>query len=240
MAHISRRMQTTRSRCMLLVALSLAIGTGVAGCGQAVQDGAAGTPAATTASTGADRASTSRSADATPPDSSGSSLPKGVSTATPGDPLASSTVTPVPRRGKKGKPRVRTKDGVRPFGKPVAYTDGLRLTIARMTQGAVTGEGPGVFPGRVVTGFEFTLTNGTTQALPLDVVVITVTYGSPARVARAVYDQNSLDFTGPVPAGQTAKAVYGFSIPAAGRGKVTMTVDIDGVHEPAVFKGKVK
>jgi len=84
------------------------------------------------------------------------------------------------------------------------------------------------------------LFNGTKDRLTLGVVVVTVTYGSPARVAHAVYDQNSVDFNGTVQPGKKTTATYGFSIPKGSRHNVTMTVDIDGAHHLAVFSGSVK
>jgi hypothetical protein len=170
--------------------------------------------------------------------SSKSPLPKGVSTAIPKDPLAPASVKPVIRGSKTPRLSVRVKGGAEPFNRPITYTDGLNLRITKMTQGKVTGQGPGVFPGRAVTDFYVTLTNHTQRTLDLGVVVLTVTYGSPARLAHLVYNQNSIDFAGPVKPGKSGRAVYGFSIPAKDLGHVTMTVDLDGIHQLAVFTGR--
>lgn len=237
MASIGENFQGPRSYGPVLTALCLALGIGITGCANSSDNVAARTPgtaAATVAGKPIDP-----SGAGIPPKSKLPKLPKGVSTAKPNDPLAMAAIGPVKRNGKKVQPGVRTKRDVQPFTTPVTYTDGLGLRIAKMTQGKVSGQGPGVFPGRTVTDFYLTLANHTKKALPLDVVVVTVTYGSPARLAHLVYNPNSVDFTGPLAAGQSAKAVYGFSIPTADLGNVTMTVDLDGVHQLAVFKGKV-
>lgn len=172
--------------------------------------------------------------------SSPSSLPSGVSTAKPKDPLATGAVQQVSRHGKTPHPTIDTTTSEQTFTKPVTYTDGLRIKVTKVTQGVMTGHGPGVYPGRPTTTFTLALTNGTSAPLTIGVVVVTVTYGSPARVAHHVYDDRSVDFGGVVKPGASTEGVYGFSIPAAGRGDVTMTVDIDGRHHLAIFHGSVK
>lgn len=238
MVHVPQRSRALSNRGLTIAALCLAMGTGVTGCANSSHDVAARAPGATAAARGGP--SGGPTGQAIPPASKLPKLPQGVSTARPKDPLAPATIDQVMRNGKKVHPSVRVKGGVQPFTNPIIYTDGLRLTITKMTRGTVTGAGPGVFPGRPVTDFHVTLANDTQKALPLGVVVVTVTYGSPARFAHLVYDKNSADFTGPIPAGQSGKAVYGFSIPSADLDNVRMTVDLDGVHQFAVFKGKVK
>lgn len=176
----------------------------------------------------------------TAPSASKAPLPKGVSTAKPKDPLATAAVQQVSRDGKKPHPTIRTTTNKQSFTKPITYTDGLQIKVTKVTQGKMSGHGPGVYPGRPVTTFKMTLINASDQSLDLGVVVVTVTYGSPSRVAHHIYDDQSIDFNGVVRPGASTKAVYGFSIPAGSRKNVTMTLDIDGRHHLAVFHGAVK
>lgn len=231
----------------IAAALAAAVAVGIAGCGSAGTDAALApgqrqTMAATSAPSQAGASKTSRPggpADAGIP-SHLPKLPKGVSTARAKDPLAPKTIKQVIRNGHKPHPTIKVKGGAKAFDKPVAYTDGLVLKVTRITQGKITGHGPGVFPGKPVTDFYVTLTNGTTKQMKLGVVVVTVVYGNPGRLARAVYGPSSRDFAGTVKVGDSANAVYGFSIPTGALSDVAMTVDIDGTHQMATFVGGVK
>ncbi|MBO1756822.1 hypothetical protein [Allobranchiibius sp. CTAmp26] len=229
---------------LLIAGACVALGAAVTGCGSSPHAAVAGTPGAT-ASAVPNSAAGLTSTPTLGPGADGSQtstqqkLPKGASTAIPSDPLASTSVRAVKRAGRAAAPNIPARGGAKPFTEPITYADGLRLTIARMTQGQVTGQGPGVFSGRTVTDFHVTLTNGTKKALSFDAVIVTVSYGSPARVAHLVYDKNSVDFASTVQPGRSANAVYGFSVPTADLGNVTMTVDLDGIHELAMFRGKV-
>jgi len=225
---------------MTAVAMAAAIGLG--GCSNA-QNEAARTPGATAAASAAANPVASgspRAGEDKTPTSRKSKLPKGATTKNAKPPLAPKVVKQVMRNGKKPHPTVKVKGGAKAFTKPIVYTDGLTLHITKMTQGKMTGHGPGVYPGRPVTNFYVTLTNGTKKKLTLGVVVMTVTYGTPARLAHAVYGPKSKDFAGVIKPGKSAKAVYGFSVPAADRNDVTMVVDLDGSHQLATFTGKVK
>ena len=232
------------ARRLLIAAVCTALGAGVTGCASSSHGAASGTPGSSASTGGRAVAGLTSTPTAGPQDDGSQStapqkLPKGASTAIPSDPLASTSVTPVMRDGRKARPSIPASGGPKSFTQPITYADGLRLTITKMTQGNVTGQGPGVIAGRAVTDFYVTLTNGTKKALSFDAVVVTVTYGSPARVAHLVYDANSADFAGTVQPGKSRNAVYGFSVPAADRANVTMTVDLDGVHQVATFRGKV-
>ncbi|MBO1767965.1 hypothetical protein [Allobranchiibius sp. GilTou38] len=231
-------------RGSLIAVACVALGVAVTGCASSAHDGAADRPGSTAsgvpnAVAGLTSTPTAGPQDDTSQVSTQQKLPKGASTAIPSDPLASSAVVPVERGGRKVRPSISAIGGARPFTQPVEYADGLRLRITRMTQSKVTGQGPGVFPGRPVTDFYVTLTNGTKKPLSFDAVVVTVSYGSPARLAHLVYDQNSVDFASTVQPGKSGNAVYGFSVPAADLSQVTMTVDLDGLHQLATFRGKV-
>lgn len=232
-----------RSRqAMLAASVCTALVIGMTGCSSTHSEaaGAAAGGALPAAAGGTASRPVGPAVPAVPPASKLPQLPKGVSTARPRDPLAPRTVEPVGRGSAASHPTVKVKGGPQSFSEPVVYTDGVTLRITRMTHGKVAGEGPGVFPGRPVTDFYVTLTNHSSKTLTLDSVVVTVTYGSPARLAHLVYDQNAVDFAGAVKAGASARAVYGFAVPASDLGDVTMAVDLDGVHQLATFTGRAK
>ena len=239
------RRSRVAGRGWLIAVACVALGAAVTGCGSSSHGVAATTagPAALTASkAAAGRTSTPTAGpadDNTQSSSAKQKLPKGASTAIPSDPLASTSVTPVKRGAGAARATIAATGGARPFTQPIRYSDGLRLTITSTTQGKITGQGPGVFSGRSVTDFHVTLTNGTKKPLLFDAVVVTVSYGSPARLAHLVYDKNSVDFASTVQPGRSGNAVYGFSVPTTALGDVTMTVDLDGLHQLATFKGKV-
>lgn len=156
----------------------------------------------------------------------------------PSDPLAPNTMAPVIRGGTRPHPALTARP--EPFAKPVTYPDGLQLRVTGITQGMVTAQGPGSFPGQPTTTFSVTLTNRSKKPVTLNQVVATATYGMPARLARPVYDAASQDFGGTVRPGASARAVYAFSIPSGDLGRVTVIVDFDGTHTAATFRGAAK
>lgn len=155
----------------------------------------------------------------------------------PVDPLAG-TYVPVKRNGKAAAPTISAASGS--FTKPVRYTDGTTVQVTSIRQGTVSGNGPGVFPGQPTTTVVLRLTNGASQAISLNQVVVTARYGNPQRVASPVYDASASDFGGTAAPGAAISATYVFSVPTAHLGGVVMIVDIDGVHVPATFAGAAR
>lgn len=127
------------------------------------------------------------------------------------------------------------------FTQPAAYSDGVRLTIDKMSTGVETGQGPGVFAGREYVRLELTLTNGSDKAISLDGVVVTAFYGKTNQLASPVYAQGvgAVDLGGTVEPGAVAHGVYAVAVPASQRGNVTVVIDFDGGHSSATFTGKV-
>ena len=153
------------------------------------------------------------------------------------DPLAPASIKPVIRDGKRPSPRIRAT--TQPFKDAVEYPDGVRLRVTDVRQGRVTDKGPGVVRGPV-TSFDLELSNGSDASLDLTQVVATAVYGSPRRLSSPVYLEEGQDFRGVVKPGGTAKAVYGFSIPEADLGKVTLLLDFDATHSAAKFAGAAR
>lgn len=158
--------------------------------------------------------------------------------AKPLDPIAPSTYLPVARNGSKAKPLVKGIKGGFSKAAPVKYADGVSLSILRITARVEKGKGPGVFPGRPYTAISLSLANGSSKVIDLNQVVVTTTYGSPARLAAPVYeDSEAKDFAGTVKPGASATATYMFAIPTNQKASVTTMVDFDNQHFAAGFTG---
>jgi hypothetical protein len=161
--------------------------------------------------------------------------PDGTRSADPSrSPLAPATVAPVIRDGVRPHPSISARP--QPFDRPVTYPDGVRFAVTGIDQGRVTGQGPGVVAGPKTT-FHLRFTNGSGRAISLDQVVPTAEFGSPARLARPVYDDRTQDFGTTVKPGATASATYAFSIPQAELSHVVIHLDFDGRHVAATFRG---
>jgi hypothetical protein len=123
---------------------------------------------------------------------------------------------------------------------PVTYADGVYVMVESIEKGMEAGKGPGVVNGRPNIGFLVILHNGAGTAIDLNQVVVTTTYGTPARVAAPVYDDaRAQDFSGVCQVHKTRSAMYFFAVPTAERGTITLTVDFDARHDAAVFRGTV-
>lgn len=205
-------------RRVLVAAMLAAAALATAACGGDGRSTAAGsptTPVATASPSDADRS--------TPSASRTRAL----------DPVATA-VTPVTRPGVRAATATVARQ---PLKGTARYTDGLSIAITKVTNGKITGQGPGIFTGDPLTTLSVTLKNGTPKDISLDAVVATLTYGTPLRRAQPVYGPTSSDFNGTVKQGATASATYAFSVPTAQLSSVTLTLDVDGLHGLATFSG---
>ena len=161
--------------------------------------------------------------------------------ARPLDPEAPSNYQPVTRNGKKPNPTIKAEDGRLSEAGKVRYSDGVVLRVDRLRHGAEQGQGPGTFPGRAYTAISLSLHNHSSRTIDLTQVVVTATYGSPGRVASAVYEDSAArDFGTRVEPGGIASATYVFAIPPDQRRKVGITVDFDAIHLAAKFAGAAR
>jgi hypothetical protein len=126
------------------------------------------------------------------------------------------------------------------FRTPVTYPDGLSIAVTKITQQTVTQQGPGALTGQPMTEFTIKFTNGTTQPLNLDQVVVTATYGAQHIDAAPVYEGLMNDFSGSLSPGSSKTTAYAFTIPVKDLGATTLTVDFDGKHSVAVFTGAAR
>ena len=159
----------------------------------------------------------------------------------PPDPEAPSTHQPVTRNGRKPNPTIRAASAGLSRGAVVRYSDRVWLRIDRVRHEVEQGQGPGAFPDRAYTAITLSLHNGSSRTIDLTQAVVTATYGSPARVASAVYEDSAArDFGTRVRKGGSASATYAFAIPRDQLGKVGITVDFDGLHVAAKFVGAAR
>jgi hypothetical protein len=158
--------------------------------------------------------------------------------AAPADAAAPPNYQPVIRNGNRPQPKVTANRGGFSAATPVNFPDGVSVKVDKVAQGVEQGEGPGVFRGRPHSAFTLSLTNGSTGPIDLTQVVVTTTYGSPAKLASPVYGvAAAADFTGTVAPGATATATYVFAIPPGQAKSTVMTVDFDDVHAAATLTG---
>ena len=156
------------------------------------------------------------------------------------DPLAPRTDAAPVRTAEAPPARMSAGSGRFAVTAPVRFADGVVVTVESVKKGAEDGKGPGVIPGRSYVGYNVRIVNKSTRAIDLSQVVVTMTYGEPARVASPVYqDPTARDFAGTVTPGAAASAVYFFAVPVQDRGKVSTSVDFDPTHAAAVFSGAV-
>jgi hypothetical protein len=211
--------------------------TGLAGCASSSADAAAGAAAGAPAAVAAAKAP--GSTPATRASTSATGTPDPTGTAKPPPDQLAAALPSVVRPTKAGQP-ARIKASAAPFTGTVAFGDGVRVKVTSVKQGASTGQGPGVFSGAPRTAVGVQIVNGTKQSLDLSRVVVTMTYGTPKRVASPVYEVGAVDFAGILAAGASANATYMYSIPTGSLSNVTMAVDFDGGHAAATFTGAVK
>jgi hypothetical protein len=172
---------------------------------------------------------------------SSSASPSPSYTQTVPDPIAPDSYAPAKRGTSSPRPTVKASPGGFTATKAVRYSDGVVLSVTKVTNGKETGQGPGAFPGRPYTLFTMTLENGSTKALDARQVVVTLTYGTPARLAPPVYTNlmEARDFGTVVKPGADATAAYAFAVPSDEAGAVALIVDLDTTHVPARFTGSL-
>lgn len=164
--------------------------------------------------------------------------PKSAVASRPPDRIAAS-YTPVKRNGAGAQHRITADPGT--FTTPVTYTDGLRVSVLRVSNGVDSAQGAGAYPGTAVSRVTLRVTNGSAQPVDLNNVVVQLTYGKPARVAQAVYDDTATrDFASVVKPGRAVDGVYAYAVPSGARGDLTMHVDLDALHAVAALTGAAR
>ena len=218
------------------------MGSGRAGSAAALGLLAVGLVAGCSGSADAPSAARSVRAQAAPPSASASPSPSATAApaATPSSGAARGEgVAVLAQRPGALPPDRRLAAPAVAFDAPAAYPDGVTLHVREVAHTVSGDSGPGAQPGRPVSTLRIELVNGSPDPVDLSGVVVAATYGADRAVADLVYGDGQQDFSGVVASGGRAEAVHAFSIPPQARGDVTLTVDLDGRHAPAVWRGAV-
>ena len=174
--------------------------------------------------------------DPTPAASASTAAGGSASVATAPSSGAPSTVAPT------SAPKPVSGDELPPSMAPVALdepaTGGTgvtaRLTAIQAIQG--TGSGPGNINGPALR-ITVSITNGASQALSLDGVQVTMTYGTEQTPASPLNDPSQATFGGVLEPGASAVGRYVFSVPKDARDVVTVTVGYAAAAPFLVFTG---
>lgn len=166
-----------------------------------------------------------------------SSAPGSAAATTP--PPGSSSSTPVPPPA-AGEPV--SGDELPPSMAPVALDQpaigesgvSARLSAIEAIQG--TGTGPGNVNGPALR-ITVSVTNGSSQALSLDSLQVTMTYGAEQTPASPLNDPSQATFGGVLQSGKAAEGRYVFSVPEDARDVVTVTVGYTAGAPFLVFTG---
>ena len=94
---------------------------------------------------------------------------------------------------------------------PAAFSDGLSVSIVSLTATTVTGEGIGSVSGPAAT-VRLSITNTGSSAASLDAVTVNGFAGADRRPLVPAATEGSSPFAGPLAAGATVTADYGFAV----------------------------
>lgn len=123
------------------------------------------------------------------------------------------------------------------FTTEAVYSDGVVVATSDFSRGVVQGEGVGIVVGAEYVAMTVTVRNGSDQVLDLNAVIPALMYGNERTAAAPLYDEiEASDLTGSLEPGKSAEGVYGFLIPASATNPV-LYVDLNGSHQPLVFRG---
>lgn len=244
-AQLRRRSSASSGlRALASVLLLGLIGTGLSACSDAAATpGSAATGGAASATTSAPTPTgNATQGGGSSPSTTSTPADDGGATGTADPPLpnpVTGTPTKALRAGQQAAPAVSAPPSG--FSTPATYGDKVTLAVTKATKQVESGNGPGVFAGRDYTTFDVELTNGSSQPIDLNQVVVTTYYGATNQLAAPVYTPSAQtsDFGGSLAPGGKATARYGFAFPAAELANVTMVVDFDALHTSATFTGAV-
>lgn len=212
---------TSRSRLVVIAAVTLAVVAAVIVWAVLGGDDQAPAPVGEGANSGA-----SAPADSAPPGAGSPSQPGGPSAQPTGVPLPGDPNAPAP-----SLPPV-------PLDQPVDYGDGVSAAIIDVTAFQAQGQGVGQTSGPAVR-VTISITNGTAEDLSLDAVTVNLASGPELSPAAPVNDPSARPFAGIVPSGASTEGGYAFSLPEDARGSISVTVNYTVGSVTAVFVGPV-
>ncbi len=155
----------------------------------------------------------------------------------PPGPLAPATHSPAQRPSVTGAPTVTGAPAT--FGGTVTYPDGLTVSVASAKSAAMSGTGPGAFPGAPLVIIDVVVHNGSAAPIDLDHSLVSLEAGTPRRIGRAFGSEGAVDLSGILAPGADQKATYVFGVPTADQADLHLYVDLDGIHTIAEFTGRV-
>ena len=126
-----------------------------------------------------------------------------------------------------------------PFNADAVYSDGVVVATSNFSRGVVGGEGNGVVVGAEYVVFTISVRNGSPQDFDLGAVVASMIYGEDRLAAAPLYDEvPAVDLTGSLKPGEYAEGIYAFQFPA-GSADPVLYLDLNGTHQPLVFRGQL-
>ena len=125
-----------------------------------------------------------------------------------------------------------------PLDAEAAVGNGIVATLPRIEAIEGTAVGPGNIAGPALR-VTVRIANGTAEAVPLEGVAVNMYYGTDRTPASPLDDPSRRPFGGMVAAGDSADAIYVFSVPADARDSVTIEVGYQAGAPLLLFTGPV-
>ena len=222
--------------CVVVVGIVAAILVAALGGGD---DPSATAPPTTSATSSASAAGTTSTGPK--PSASASATRSATATATKSaSPSATpSTATASPKPPEESSKAIPTRKAV-PIKSPAAFGGDVTAVITSVVPVRSTGVGPGEISGPAIK-VGITINNDTADPLVLAQTTVNAYYGPRQAPATAIFgDPSSKPFAGTAAPGASAKGVYVFDVPRAGRGDVTITVSYAPLSPIVVFRGSVR
>ncbi len=223
--------------CVVVVGIVAAILVAALGGGD---DPSATAPPTTSATSSASAAGTTSTGPK--PSASASATRSATATATKSaSPSATpSTATASPKPPEESSKAIPTRKAV-PIKSPAAFGGDVHGRHHRASsRSGVPASAPGEISGPAIK-VGITINNDTADPLVLAQTTVNAYYGPRQAPATAIFgDPSSKPFAGTAAPGASAKGVYVFDVPRAGRGDVTITVSYAPLSPIVVFRGSVR
>lgn len=198
-------------------------------------------PAAAPGPSASSPSASSPSSSPSPPAEPSASAPGGPPPTSTPAPVARGVPVQVPVERPEGLPEAeRLRAPTVPFERQAVYDDGVTLAVRDVAHATTRSTGAGAQPGQPVTSLTVELRNGSPVPVDLTGVVVSAVSGAQQAPASPVYGEGQQDFAGIAAPGSALAATYSFTIPPSELDDVTVTVDFDGRHAPAVWRGSLR
>ncbi|MBX6388685.1 MAG: hypothetical protein IRZ08_06750 [Frankia sp.] len=122
---------------------------------------------------------------------------------------------------------------------PAGGSGGLRVAVTRTEAVRSVGQGPGELADQPAVAFTVEVRNESDQAISLDRVNVTVSYGPDGLPASPDDNPDAAGLAGTLAAGASATGVYVFRIPDDQRSDVSVVVSYDAAMPALVLTGPV-